>query len=164
MGDPTECEHADPITGDVFQRTTTGLALYRRDINTAMFTNGRERWALTGDGVAHWSGWHGSAAPTGVAAPSLVDEALQSPPAAGTYMAVEAVTIVDISNDTIVRLVVRRDATPYLIETDSDCAGNRVSAGDVAFIISPNEFAGPDSHLILTPGGGECPITNGRPL
>jgi hypothetical protein len=164
MGDPTECEHAVPNSGDVLQRTTTGLALYRRDTNTPMFTNGREHWALTPDGVEHWSGWHGSAAPAGVAAPRIVDEALASLPAAETYTPVEAVTIVDVVGDANRLLVVRRDETVYLIETDGGCAGQPASAGGVAFVVSPNEFAGPDSRLILTLGGGECPITTGRPL
>src|SRR5690349_20884142 len=69
MGDPIECEHAETATGDTYQRTTTGLALYRRDTNTAMFTNGQEHWALTAGGIVHWTGWHGSAAPPGISAP-----------------------------------------------------------------------------------------------
>jgi hypothetical protein len=162
MGEPTECEHVDPVSGDAFQRTTTGLALYRRDTNTPMFTNGREHWALTPDGLVSWSGWHGSAAPREVAAPRLVDEAQIPGDAAGTYTRVDAVTIINVLDDQYVRLVVQRDETRLLITTDGGCATQRASTGGVAFVVSPDGFAAPGSRLILTLGGGECLIVEAR--
>jgi hypothetical protein len=163
MGEPTECEHVDPVSGDTFQRTTTGLALYRRDTNTPMFTNGREHWALTSDGLVHWSGWHGSAAPREVAAPRLVDEAQTPGDAPGTYTHVDAVTIVEVLDDEYVRLVVQRDDVRLLITTDGSCATQRTSTGDIAFVVSPDAFAAPGSRLILTLGGGECLIVEAHP-
>jgi hypothetical protein len=62
MGEPVECEHTNPDTGDVQQRTTTGLAYYRPSLNLAMFTNGEEHWAVTDEGLVRWSG--DSAVPT----------------------------------------------------------------------------------------------------
>ncbi len=56
MGEPLECEHANPGNGDALQRTTTGLAFYRRSTNTPTFTNGSEHWALTPEGVVYWVG------------------------------------------------------------------------------------------------------------
>ena len=56
MGEPVECEHADPDSGDVLQRTTTGLAYYRPALNLPMFTNGVEHWALTPRGLLYWQG------------------------------------------------------------------------------------------------------------
>lgn len=56
MGQPTECEHTDPASGDVQQRTTTGLAYYRPSLNLPMFTTGAEHWALTPRGVVYWVG------------------------------------------------------------------------------------------------------------
>src|SRR5688572_22472227 len=47
MGEPVECEHVDPTSGDMVQHTTTGLAYYRPEINTAIFTNGEAHWALS---------------------------------------------------------------------------------------------------------------------
>jgi hypothetical protein len=55
MGAPTECEHVVDADGDTEQKTTTGLAYYRAGSNTAVFTNGVEHWALTADGLAHWT-------------------------------------------------------------------------------------------------------------
>jgi hypothetical protein len=55
MGAPTECEHVVDAAGDTEQKTTTGLAYYRAASNTAVFTNGVEHWALTADGLAHWT-------------------------------------------------------------------------------------------------------------
>jgi hypothetical protein len=56
MGDPTECDHGDPTTGDTYQQTAKGLAIYRRATNTPLFTNGTDHWALTDAGVVQWSG------------------------------------------------------------------------------------------------------------
>jgi hypothetical protein len=56
MGQPLECEHANPANGDSLQRTTTGLAFYRQATNTPTFTTGGEHWALTSDGLQHWTG------------------------------------------------------------------------------------------------------------
>jgi hypothetical protein len=53
MGEPVECEHTDPATGDLLQWTTTGLAYQRKGTNTPAFTDGRQRWILTPRGVAH---------------------------------------------------------------------------------------------------------------
>lgn len=56
MGEPLECEHGDGATSDVQQRTTTGLAYYRGATGTPTFTDGFEHWALTDQGLVHWSG------------------------------------------------------------------------------------------------------------
>jgi len=56
MGTPVECEHPDAVTGDTLQRTTVGLAFYRKSTNTPTFTNGSTHWALTPDGLATWTG------------------------------------------------------------------------------------------------------------
>jgi hypothetical protein len=56
MGNPTECEHANPDNGDTLQQTTTGLAFYRKSTNTPTFTNGSDHWGLTSNGLVAWSG------------------------------------------------------------------------------------------------------------
>jgi hypothetical protein len=57
MGDPLTCEFSDPDgTGDVHQRTTTGLAFWRKVSNTPTFTNGFEHWANTPAGWVTWTG------------------------------------------------------------------------------------------------------------
>ena len=56
MGRPLECEHPDIATGDVLQKTTTGLAVYRWCTNTPTFAAGPEHWALTPDGPVRWTG------------------------------------------------------------------------------------------------------------
>ena len=56
MGEPTECEHANPENGDTLQNTTTGLSFYRRSTNTPTFTNGFEHWGLTSEGMVFWTG------------------------------------------------------------------------------------------------------------
>jgi hypothetical protein len=55
MGDATDCEVADG-QGNTQQNTTKGLAYYRTATNVAAFTNGFDHWALTADGVVHWTG------------------------------------------------------------------------------------------------------------
>ena len=164
MGDPVECEHADPGTGDALQRTTTGLAIYRRDSNTSMFTNGQEHWALTTLGLAHWSGWHGNATPLGAPTTGPIEGAQGLTAPSGPLMSVEAVTVVDILDEHGQRVVVRRQGTPYLIETESGCVVDRRSVGEVIFVVSSDVFVGPDSRVILALGGQECRVTEGRPL
>jgi hypothetical protein len=164
MGEPIECEHVDSKTGDAQQRTTTGLALYRRDTNTAMYTNGREHWALTARGLAHWSGWHGDATPMRAALTGRIEGAEELTTPSGPYPSVEGVTVVDILDERGQRLVVHREATPYLIEVEDGCAPGRPSAGNVIFIVSSGAFAGQDSRIILQLGGLECRITEGHPL
>lgn len=56
MGEPVECEHANPGNGDALQQTTTGLAYYRKATNMATFTDGWRHWALTANGLVSWEG------------------------------------------------------------------------------------------------------------
>jgi hypothetical protein len=56
MGEPLDCERVVDAAGDTEQRTTTGLAYYRVNNNIAAFTNGWDHWALTLDGIVHWTG------------------------------------------------------------------------------------------------------------
>jgi hypothetical protein len=57
MGDPLTCEFPDPNgTGDVHQRTTTGLAFWRKSTNTPTFTNGWDHWGLLQGQLVHWTG------------------------------------------------------------------------------------------------------------
>jgi hypothetical protein len=57
MGDPITCEFSDPNgTGDIQQRTTTGLAFWRKSTNTPTFTDGFDHWAQTPQGWVTWTG------------------------------------------------------------------------------------------------------------
>ncbi len=51
MGEPTECAHTDVASGDAYQQTTKGLAIYRRSSNTPSFSTWLGRWELTPDGL-----------------------------------------------------------------------------------------------------------------
>jgi hypothetical protein len=57
MGDPLDCEHPVDNAGNTQQRTTMGLAYYRKALDAACFTTGWDHWALTGPGrLMHWTG------------------------------------------------------------------------------------------------------------
>jgi hypothetical protein len=56
MGEPLECERVVNGEGDTEQHTSTGLAYYLKALNVPAFTDGHNRWALTGRGVVYWSG------------------------------------------------------------------------------------------------------------
>ena len=57
MGDPVTCEFPDPNwTGDIHQRTTTGLAFWRKATNTPTFTDGWRHWGRTPAGWVEWTG------------------------------------------------------------------------------------------------------------
>jgi hypothetical protein len=55
MGDASECERVVDTAGNTEQKTTTGLAYYRAGSNVTVFTNGFEHWALTPNGLVHWT-------------------------------------------------------------------------------------------------------------
>ncbi|MDQ6669683.1 MAG: hypothetical protein M3069_02825 [Chloroflexota bacterium] len=56
MGEPVECEHVNPANGDTLQTTTLGLAYYRKQVNTPVFTDGYYHWGLTTKGLVAWDG------------------------------------------------------------------------------------------------------------
>lgn len=163
MGDPVECERTDPRTGSAFQRTTTGLALYRRDTNMPMFTNGQEHWALTAGGLTHWSGWHGDAVPTLHAATNEAEGTQQRAVPAGPYMRVDAVTLTDILDVDGRRFIVRRDDAAYMLEVEVPCVAER-TPGDTIFIVSGDIFGGSGSRVLLDLDGRECLVTEGHSL
>lgn len=55
MGEPTECAHAEVASGDTYQQTTKGVAIYRRADNAPTFVSGMSRWTLTADGLVQRS-------------------------------------------------------------------------------------------------------------
>ncbi len=56
MGEPVECEHANPDNGDELQQTTTGLAVFDQQRGEAVFTDGWRHWALSPQGPVYWEG------------------------------------------------------------------------------------------------------------
>jgi hypothetical protein len=56
MGEPTECEHSQNASGDSVQRTSTGLAYWRKGSNVPAFTTGTEHWALLDGELVAWTG------------------------------------------------------------------------------------------------------------
>ena len=55
IGQPAECEHPEAATGDVQQRTSTGLLYWRKSTNTPTFTDGAVHWALRGSQLLQWT-------------------------------------------------------------------------------------------------------------
>jgi iron complex transport system substrate-binding protein len=51
MGDPTECAHIDVASGDTYQQTTKGLAVYHHATNVPSFSSSLGQWQLTPDGL-----------------------------------------------------------------------------------------------------------------
>jgi hypothetical protein len=56
MGEALECEGSVNDQGDTQQKTTTGLAYYRRQLNAACFTTGWDHWGLQSGRLVHWTG------------------------------------------------------------------------------------------------------------
>jgi hypothetical protein len=56
MGEPLECEHSVSLDGDTQQKTTTGLAYYRKQLNAACFTTGWDHWGMLRGDLVRWSG------------------------------------------------------------------------------------------------------------
>jgi hypothetical protein len=53
IGDCTEWEQADPLTGDTQQRTSTGLLAWRKQDNSTAFTDGQGTWVNGPNGLAY---------------------------------------------------------------------------------------------------------------
>jgi hypothetical protein len=157
MGEPIECEHADPQSGDVLQRTTTGLAIHFGTSDMPTFTTGYDHWALTPGGVAHWTGWHTGMTPPGNVIPTAVSTS-ELPPPAASLPSVEAVTVVDVSQAAHGALIISHHGSLYQLETSADCLGTLPTVGQTMFTRSPEAFAVPGSDMILSVGGPACPI------
>ena len=71
MGQPLECEHADPVSGDVDQLTSTGMAVYRAGVGAITFVAGVHHWALVDGALRTWDG--SSLAPPTLASPPAPD-------------------------------------------------------------------------------------------
>ena len=84
MGAALTCEFPDPnATGDVHQRTSKGLAFWRKSTNTPTFTNGSEHWALSPRGFVYWQGSSIDPPPTAIAAtPNAANAVAPAAPAA----------------------------------------------------------------------------------
>ena len=165
MGDPVGCEAAVPATGDLAQRTTTGLAYRLARTGAPAFSDGRAFWALTAGGLEAWAGnWHaGSVPPSMAAAPDLeVDP--PDPAPTEPLVSAEVVTIVEVLDPARGALVVRRGAGLYRIEAGADCAPPGRVAGQVVAVLSPAAFAGDGSRVAWLGGGGDCAIAAGREL
>jgi hypothetical protein len=157
MGDPIECEHADAQSGDVLQQTTTGLAIHFSTSDMPTFTTGHDHWALTPDGVAHWTGWH-----TGMAPPGTVIRTAEAdselPPPAAPLASLEAVTVVEVSDPAHGTLVISHQGSLYQLETSAECLGTLPTIGEVMFTRSAGAFAEAGSDVILSVGQPACSV------
>jgi len=56
MGEPLECEHTDPVSRQVAQRTSTGVAVFSPASGTSSFVAGERHWAVIDGKLAFWLG------------------------------------------------------------------------------------------------------------
>jgi hypothetical protein len=163
MGEPLECEHTEPSSGDVVQRTTTGVAVSSATTGMVIFTTSYDHWGLTPSGIEHWTGWH-----TGLAPPSMVpmrahEGDVDLPLASATYAVVEAATVIG-ADAAQGRLIVSRQGTLYLVETSAECLDTVPGAGQTVFTRSADGFAAAGADLILAVGRRACSISASHPL
>jgi S1-C subfamily serine protease len=120
MGEPIECEHANPDNGDTLQQTSTGLSFYRKATNTPTFTDGWNHWAWTIDGLVTWTG-------SDIDPPGTVLPAEPEPEGPTTTIAADAPVL------TAARLVANHRAAVVRIDTADGCGSGSIinSAGYV---------------------------------
>jgi hypothetical protein len=164
MGEPLDCERTDLSSGDGQQQTTTGIAVYRKDTNTLMFTNGREAWSLATEGLVHWAGWHGQVSSLGASPASRVGEEQLTVATIGAYPRAEAATIIASLDADGQQLLLDHEGASYLVEIRGGCVDDQALAGRPVFVISSDAFAEPGSRLVLRVPGRECVITASLPL
>lgn len=162
MGGPLGCEHVDPGTGNAYVQTTSGIALYEKVTDRFTFTNGRDFWSLSADGVTHWTGWHGQASPVASDTGQTFQDEQLTVASIGHYPKAEAATIVRSLDADGRQLVLQRANTSYLVETQGTCSDGEPLEGRAVFVVSPEGFAEPGSRLILRIAGRECAITASR--
>ncbi len=51
VGTALENEHPEPATGDIYQRTTGGMLVWRKSTNLAYFTDGFVTWVIGPNGL-----------------------------------------------------------------------------------------------------------------
>lgn len=165
MGEPLGCERIDSASGNAEQQTTTGIAVYQKATNTLMFTNGREVWSLTDDGIGYWAGWHGQVSPPGASrGPTVDEEELTVVATVGTYPRAEAATIVRSLDTHGQQFVLDHAGTSYVVDTGGGCVDDQPLEGRRVFVISGDAFAEPGSRLVLRVPGRECIIVASHPL
>jgi lipoprotein-anchoring transpeptidase ErfK/SrfK len=123
MGQPVECEHVDPVSGDTQQQTTTGLAYYQAASNRTSFTNGWRHWSLIDGRVVTWIG-PDAGPPVSADAPGVVDDPAE------TTVAADAVPI-DLPGRIVGRFNVRsapRIAPETVVRTLDNNAAVQVEA------------------------------------
>jgi len=164
MGTPIECAHADRGTGNEYQQTTTGVAVYQHEQDAATFTNGHEFWKLGPDGLAQWSGWHGRAGPPVAAGIGEASDVRLSVASNGVYPKVQAGKVLHMLDGEQPRLVLEHDGKTFVVEVGAGCLIGQPPPSGAVFVISKNTFAEPSSRLVLRIGGRECLITASRTL
>ena len=166
MGQPIECEHTDPATGDSLMTTTTGLSFYRRATNTPTFTDGHRHWAITVDGLVYWEGSSvdppvaaGAAAPP-AASTTAPPAPVGPPPSSAAPAAPPAATTAPASVATVSGVVVvsRPSGAPVRVPsarvTLSRVTGGTPPTAEVGEVgVSDGEFAFngvPSDRYLLT--------------
>jgi hypothetical protein len=163
MGAPIECLHIDLESGDEYQQTTTGVAVYRVDSSAATFTNGHEFWRLGPDGLATWEGWHGRAGPTVVQDAERASDDQMTIASIGVYPKVEPAKVVEAFDGEHPRLVLEHDGSSVVVDVNDGCMSGQPLTTQTVFVVSNDAFAEPSSRLILEVGGRHCLITASRP-
>jgi hypothetical protein len=164
MGTPIECAHTDRETGNEFQQTTTGVAVYQHGQAAATFTNGYDFWRLGPDGLTQWHGWHGRAGPTAPADTEDVSDIELTLDSIADYPKALAGRVVEAQEGGHPRMVLEHDGKIVGVEVGEGCLRGQALLSPTLFVISKDTFAEPGSRLVLEIGGRECTITASQPL
>jgi hypothetical protein len=164
MGGPLGCEHVDRDSGDAYVETTSGIAVYQKAADRLLFTNGHEFWALRGDSLDHWTGWHGQAGPPTSDPDQVMQDEHLTVASIGHYPRAEAATIARSVDAAGQQLILQHGEATYLVEIRDGCNDGESLEGRRVFVVSKGDFAEPSSRLILRISGRECLIAAAHPV
>jgi hypothetical protein len=150
MGMPSSCPRIE-ANGDIFQATSTGLAVHRPD-GMSIFASGDEHWALSADGLEQWTGnWHNGLYPVATPEP----EAEAASPAPETQASVQPMRLVRVIQDGTNTVVVEDPSgSMFTVETANGCPDVDAAVGDHVFVRS----GGSQTDLILLQQHETCAV------
>ena len=140
MGEPIECEHANPENGDTLQQTSTGLSFYRRATNTPTFTDGWNHRAWTVEGLVTWTG-------SDIDPPGTVLPAEAEPAGPTTTIAADAPEL------TAAQLVANHRAGVVRIDTAGACGSGSIINAEGYVMTNAHVVAGYNEAVVTLDDG-----------
>ena len=164
MGVPTTCVQP-AANGDLLQRTSTGLAIYRTQTGAVLFASDEQHWALVGDALIRWTGnWHNGFDPPAPVPATAARMDLRLPQAGDALWSILVATLVGVQPDAPQTLLLETDGTTYQVQTGDGCPDAPQAVDGPVFVRTPERLDSPGAELVLLADQESCAIVTAAPL